>query len=64
MYGKYHDLLNWSFFPSSAPMDGVTLADSLHNRGINIRYLGKIASMLHRVTIFNHRMPPPPFLYA
>jgi hypothetical protein len=34
-------------------MDGVTLADALHNRGINIRYLGKIAGMLNRVTTTN-----------
>lgn len=31
---------------SSAPMDGVTLTEQLHNRGINIRYLGKVASLL------------------
>nr|CAD7432876.1 unnamed protein product [Timema monikensis] len=30
-------------------MDGVTLAEALHNRGINIRYLGKIAQMLAKV---------------
>lgn len=27
-------------------MDGVTLVESLHARGINVRYLGKIADML------------------
>lgn len=31
---------------SSAPMDGVTLTEQLHNRGINIRYLGKVATLL------------------
>lgn len=34
---------------SAAPMDGQTLSDNLHNRGINIRYLGVIASMLSKV---------------
>ena len=34
---------------SSAPMDGLTLADNLHNRGINIRYIGVIANMLSKV---------------
>lgn len=34
---------------SSAPMDGSTLSEALHNRGINIRYLGKIVAMLSKV---------------
>ena len=34
---------------SSAPMDGLTMSDNLHNRGINIRYLGIIANMLAKV---------------
>merc|ERR1719431_1319161 len=34
---------------STAPMDGQTLADAIHNRGINMRYLGKIAEMLAKV---------------
>lgn len=34
---------------SSAPMDGQTLSDNLHNRGINIRYIGVIATMLSKV---------------
>jgi len=34
---------------STAPMDGNTLADAIHNRGINMRYLGKIADMLAKV---------------
>ena len=34
---------------SAAPMDGVTLSDNLHNRGINIRYTGVIATMLAKV---------------
>eukprot|EP00095_Tigriopus_kingsejongensis_P007062 maker-scaffold1121_size61474-snap-gene-0.19 protein:Tk07062 transcript:maker-scaffold1121_size61474-snap-gene-0.19-mRNA-1 annotation:"eukaryotic translation initiation factor 3" len=34
---------------SSVPMDGATLSDNLHNRGINIRYLGIIANMLAKV---------------
>lgn len=31
------------------PMDGVTLSEALHTRGINIRYLGKITSMLSKI---------------
>uniref|UniRef100_A0A8D8TJC4 Clustered mitochondria protein homolog n=1 Tax=Cacopsylla melanoneura TaxID=428564 RepID=A0A8D8TJC4_9HEMI len=34
---------------STAPMDGVTLSEALHSRGINIRYLGKIADRLARL---------------
>merc|ERR1719260_218304 len=34
---------------STAPMDGATLADAIHNRGINMRYLGKITDMLAKV---------------
>lgn len=34
---------------STAPMDGATLADAIHNRGINMRYLGKITGMLMKV---------------
>ena len=34
---------------SSVPMDGQTLADNLHNRGINIRYIGVIANMIAKV---------------
>ncbi|XP_063222279.1 clustered mitochondria protein homolog isoform X4 [Bacillus rossius redtenbacheri] len=34
---------------TAAPMDGTTLAEALHNRGINMRYLGKIAHMMAKV---------------
>lgn len=34
---------------SSAPMDGATLSETLHNRGINIRYLGKVCNLLSKV---------------
>ena len=37
-----HDCLDHT----SAPMDGLTLTEALHNRGINMRYLGKVASLL------------------
>jgi protein TIF31 len=30
-------------------MDGLTLSEAMHNRGINIRYLGKITDMLSKV---------------
>lgn len=40
-----HDCLDHS----SAPMDGVTLTEQLHNRGINIRYLGKVTTLLAAV---------------
>lgn len=31
---------------TSAPIDGVTLTQALHARGINVRYLGKVAQLL------------------
>ena len=31
---------------NSSPIDGIALTDILHSRGINMRYLGKIASMV------------------
>ncbi|VEN54578.1 unnamed protein product [Callosobruchus maculatus] len=34
---------------SAAPMDGTTLSEALHNRGINIRYLGKVTNLLVKV---------------
>uniref|UniRef100_A0A182FUP9 Clustered mitochondria protein homolog n=1 Tax=Anopheles albimanus TaxID=7167 RepID=A0A182FUP9_ANOAL len=34
---------------SSAPMDGVTLTETLHSRGINVRYLGKVADLLAKI---------------
>uniref|UniRef100_A0AAG5DLN9 Clustered mitochondria protein homolog n=1 Tax=Anopheles atroparvus TaxID=41427 RepID=A0AAG5DLN9_ANOAO len=40
-----HDCLDHS----SAPMDGVTLTESLHSRGINVRYLGKVVDMLAKI---------------
>lgn len=34
---------------SSAPMDGNTLTEVLHSRGINVRYLGKVAVLLAKI---------------
>lgn len=34
---------------TSAPMDGVTLSEALHSRGINIRYLGKVTLLLSKI---------------
>ncbi|XP_059147572.1 clustered mitochondria protein homolog isoform X2 [Physella acuta] len=31
---------------TSSPVDGITLTESMHNRGINVRYLGKVAECL------------------
>lgn len=31
---------------SCSPIDGITLSEAMHNRGINIRYLGRLADML------------------
>ena len=39
---------------SSVPMDGQTLADNLHNRGINMRYLGVIANMIAKVSFVDN----------
>lgn len=30
-------------------MDGFTLSEALHNRGINMRYLGKVCTLLAKV---------------
>lgn len=32
-----------------SPFDGLTLSEALHNRGINIRYLGVVADNLSSV---------------
>lgn len=34
---------------TAAAMDGSTLVEALHGRGINVRYLGKLAAMLAAV---------------
>ncbi|KAJ6648615.1 Clustered mitochondria protein like [Pseudolycoriella hygida] len=34
---------------TSAPMCGLTLTESLHSRGINMRYLGKVAELLANI---------------
>ncbi|XP_018325241.1 clustered mitochondria protein homolog isoform X2 [Agrilus planipennis] len=34
---------------SSAPMDGITLSEAMHARGINIRYLGKVCNLLSKI---------------
>ncbi|XP_065214882.1 clustered mitochondria protein homolog isoform X2 [Planococcus citri] len=39
---------------SISPMDGVTLVESLHARGINVRYLGKIAQKLSSIDQLNY----------
>ncbi|CAF5073278.1 unnamed protein product, partial [Rotaria sp. Silwood1] len=31
---------------SSVPVDGESLSEAMHSRGINIRYLGRIAQLL------------------
>ncbi|XP_055594230.1 clustered mitochondria protein homolog [Uranotaenia lowii] len=40
-----HDCLDHT----AAPMDGTTLTETLHSRGINVRYLGKVADMLAKI---------------
>lgn len=34
---------------SSAPLDGPMLVDSMHSRGINVRYLGRVTQLLYQV---------------
>lgn len=34
---------------SSAPMEGTTLAEAMHSRGINMRYLGKVANLFEKI---------------
>ncbi|KAK6191420.1 hypothetical protein SNE40_003114 [Patella caerulea] len=38
-------LINDCLDHSSSPIDGSTLTEAMHNRGINVRYLGKVAEM-------------------
>ncbi|XP_062583916.1 clustered mitochondria protein homolog isoform X1 [Saccostrea cucullata] len=33
---------------TSSPIDGFTLSEALHNKGINIRYLGKVGEMISK----------------
>lgn len=40
-----HDLSDHA----SAPTDGPTLCEAMHTRGLNIRYLGKLAHMLEKI---------------
>lgn len=40
-----HDCLDHT----AAPMDGSTLTETLHSRGINVRYLGKVANLLAKI---------------
>ncbi|XP_055533607.1 clustered mitochondria protein homolog [Wyeomyia smithii] len=40
-----HDCLDHT----AAPMDGTTLTETLHSRGINVRYLGKVANLLAKI---------------
>lgn len=34
---------------SAAPMEGSTLAEAMHSRGINMRYLGKVANLFSKI---------------
>lgn len=34
---------------ASAPMEGTTLAEAMHSRGINMRYLGKVANLFEKI---------------
>lgn len=43
--GYIHDSMDHS----SAPLDGSMLTESLHTRGINIRYLGRVTKLLSQV---------------
>ncbi|KAL5015908.1 hypothetical protein ScPMuIL_005497 [Solemya velum] len=38
-------LINDCLDHTSSPVDGMTLTEAMHNRGINMRYLGKVAEM-------------------
>ncbi|XP_068246092.1 clustered mitochondria protein homolog isoform X1 [Palaemon carinicauda] len=41
-----HDLTDHA----AAPTDGTTLCEALHTRGVNIRYLGKVTSLIAKVS--------------
>ena len=34
---------------TSTPLDGITLTEAMHQRGINMRYLGKLANRLVKI---------------
>ena len=34
---------------TSTPLDGITLTEAMHQRGINMRYLGKLAQRLVKI---------------
>lgn len=36
------DQVDWCFHSNEAPMDGASLKQALHQRGINLRYLGHV----------------------
>lgn len=42
-------LIRDSLDHTSSPIDGVTLTDAMHQRGINMRYLGKLAERLAKI---------------
>ncbi|XP_067651170.1 clustered mitochondria protein homolog [Haliotis asinina] len=41
-------LINDCLDHTSSPIDGLTLTEAMHNRGINMRYLGKVAEMFSK----------------
>lgn len=44
LYDKVKDCLDHS----ALPMDGATLTDALHQRGINVRYLGSVLEFVEK----------------
>lgn len=44
LYDKVKDCLDHS----ALPMDGVTLTEALHQRGINVRYLGSVLEFVEK----------------
>ena len=39
---------------NSTPMDGPSLSEALHSKGINVRYLGKLCDLLKKFSQLNY----------
>lgn len=44
----FHDQVKDCLDHSAVPMDGATLTETLHQRGINVRYLGSVLEFVDR----------------
>ncbi|XP_041348382.1 clustered mitochondria protein homolog isoform X2 [Gigantopelta aegis] len=47
-------LVNDCLDHTSSPIDGLTLSEAMHNRGINMRYLGKVADIFSKYSTVSY----------